>query len=372
MGAASASASTRMGVSPAASVARTRMGATPSEQPVSADDPAPVRNRMGRGATHVVSGPSEVSVAARTAPAATGAGPWKRRLIWVASLLAAATAVVFLARWLREVPAVADFIVRYPGTPTMSRATPEGVSGWIGWQHFFNMFFMVLIVRTGLQVRNEKKAPGYFTARKNSFFSPPGATPKKVSLSQWIHQALDVFWMLNGVIFVVLLIVTDQWLRIVPTHWDVIPNALSAGLQYASLEWPHENGWIHYNALQMLTYTMTVFIAAPLAIISGIRFSTWWPDTNTRLTKIYPIEIARAIHFPVMLYFVAFTVVHISLVMLTGALRNLNHMYTSRDTTDWIGLLVFLGSLLVIAAAWILTKPLFIRPVARRFGALSK
>ena len=32
-------------------------------------------------------------------------------------------------------------------------------------------------------------------------------------------------------------------------------------------------------------------------------------------------------HFPVMLYFVAFTVVHVALVFATGALRNLNHMY---------------------------------------------
>ncbi|MBP1326700.1 thiosulfate reductase cytochrome b subunit [Leucobacter exalbidus] len=242
----------------------------------------------------------------------------------------------------------------------------------MGWQHFFNMFFMVLIVRTGLQVRNEKKAPAYFTPKARSFFSPKGSTPKKVSISQWIHQALDVFWMLNGLIFVVLLFVTGQWMKIVPTSWDVFPNMVSAGLQYVSLNWPHENGWLHYNALQMIAYFVTVFIAAPLAVISGIRFSTWWPDQNSRLTKIYPVEWARAIHFPVMIYFVAFTAVHVFLVMFTGVLKNLNHMYTSRDVVDGWGLAIFVGSLIVIAAGWVLTKPLFMQPIAEKFGSLSK
>ena len=62
------------------------------------------------------------------------------------------------------------------------------------------------------------------------------------------------------------LFVTGQWMRIVPTSWDVFPNAVSAALQYVSLDWPTENGWVNYNALQLLAYFTTVFIAAPLAI----------------------------------------------------------------------------------------------------------
>ncbi|MEU5849212.1 hypothetical protein [Saccharopolyspora shandongensis] len=47
--------------------------------------------------------------------------------------------------------------------------------------------------------------------------------------------------------------------------WEVFPNALSAALQYASLDWPTENGWVHYNALQQLAYFTTVLVATPLA-----------------------------------------------------------------------------------------------------------
>jgi thiosulfate reductase cytochrome b subunit len=173
-------------------------------------------------------------------------------------------------------------------------------------------------------------------------------------------------------IFIALLLVSGHWTRIVPMSWDIFPNMLSAAVQYASLDWPTENGWVHYNALQVMAYCLTVFIAAPLAVLTGVRMSTWWPERAKRLTKIYPVEWARALHFPVMLYFVAFTVVHVFLVFFTGALRNLNHMYGSRDIVDWWGLVIFLISLLVIAAALFLTQPLFTTPIATRMGKVTK
>ena len=78
-------------------------------------------------------------------------------------------------------------------------------------------------------------------------------TPRKISLDLWLHLSLDALWVLNGLIFIVLLFATGQWMRLVPTSWDVFPNAVSAGVQYLSLEWPVENGWNNYNSLQQLT-----------------------------------------------------------------------------------------------------------------------
>ena len=371
---ASAGGPTRMGGGNTSGSAPTRMGSAGA--PASAGAPS----RMGNTSAPAQSVPGtapRMQPTPTTIVVAPSRNPfrniqWKRVLPAAVGLLVVAAAIVFLARWMRTLPEIQGFLLDFPGNPTLPDTAPTGLPAWMGWQHFLNLFFLVLIVRTGLQVRNEKKAPAHFTAKANSFFSPKGSTPKKVSLSQWLHQSLDVLWVANGIIFIVLLFASAQWMKIVPTSLDVFPNALSAALQYASLDWPHENGWLHYNALQMLAYFTTVFVAAPLAVISGMRFSTWWPDKNERLSKIYPIEIARAVHFPVMLYFVGFTLVHVFLVFFTGALRNLNHMYASRDVVDWIGLLIFLASLLVIAAAWFLTKPLFMRPVAGKLGTLSK
>ncbi|MFC0247522.1 cytochrome b/b6 domain-containing protein [Citricoccus parietis] len=380
MGGASAPAKTRMGGAPAAgSASSASTGATSPAAAPSSAIAAPAAS-----STASPSGTAAPTASANRPPSGTSTKPgtadqqpkerpaWVRPAVIIGGLVVVAAAVVLGARWLRTLEGVQEFIATYDGHSTQLDAAPEGMPWWMGWQHFFNMFLIVLIIRTGLQVRNERKPPGYWTAKKGSFFSPKSNTPKKVSLTQWLHQSLDVLWVLNGLIFVILLIVTGHWMRIVPTDWDVFPNMLSGAIQYASLDWPTENGWVHYNALQTVAYGFTVFIAAPLAILSGIRFSTWWPDNAERLNKIYPVEWARATHFPVMIYFVAFTIVHVFLVFFTGALRNLNHMYTSRDVVDWWGLVIFLVSLVVIAAAWFLTKPMFTTPIAARMGKISK
>ena len=297
---------------------------------------------------------------------------WKRAAVGVGAAVLAALVLVLLARWARTMPGVQEFIATYDGHAPQPEGTPEGIPAWLGWQHFLNMFFIVLIVRTGLQVRTEKRPAGYWKPKDGGFFSPKGNTPKKVSLSQWLHQVLDVAWVVNGAVFIVLLAVTGHWARIVPTSWEIVPHMGSVALQYASLDWPTENGWIHYNALQVVAYFLTVYVAAPLAIITGLRMSTWWPQKAEGLNRVFPIEAARALHFPVMLYFVAFTVVHVFLVFFTGALRNLNHMYTSRDVTDWWGLVIFLVSVAVIAAAWFLTRPVFTTPIAQKTGTVTK
>jgi thiosulfate reductase cytochrome b subunit len=362
----------RMGGAPATAAAVSN--ASGSNGPVTAA-PAVVPSASSTTSGAAASVPVGRAGTPGPAGAATPAAPqrpWVKPVVITVALVVVAALAVLGARWLRTLEGVQEFIATYDGHASQPVAAPEGMPWWLGWQHFFNMFFIVLIIRTGLQVRTERKPPGYWTANKDSFFSPAGNTPKKVSLSQWLHQCLDVLWVVNGIIFVVLLFGTGHWMRIVPTSWDVFPNMVSGAIQYASLDWPTENGWVHYNALQVMAYFTTVFIAAPLAIATGIRISTWWPERVAWLNRVYPVEWARAVHFPVMLYFVAFTIVHVFLVFFTGALANLNHMYTSRDVVDWWGLVIFLASLVVIAAAWFLTKPMFTTPIAARMGKVSK
>ncbi len=276
--------------------------------------------------------------------------------------LLAGAAVAFV-RALLTLPYMQDFLAAFPGEYDPPIHVEPGFAPWIGWQHFFNMFLIVLIIRSGLRVRSEK--------RPTAFWTSPRKAKHKISLTLWFHQSLDLLWLVNGVIFVVLIFVTGHWVRIVPTSWEVLPNALSAALQYVSLDWPHENGWNNYNSLQQLAYFATVFIAAPLATITGIRMSGLWPKNAERLSKAYPVEWARAVHFPVMLYFVAFIVVHVALVMLTGFQRNLNHMYASQDAVTWTGFWVFIASLVVVAAGWIAARPLVLAPIARVFGTVS-
>ncbi|WP_295826545.1 cytochrome b/b6 domain-containing protein [uncultured Microbacterium sp.] len=278
---------------------------------------------------------------------------------------------VLIARFVLAIGPGREFLAAFPGEYHLPESAPVGLPVWLNWSHFLNSLFLLLIIRTGWQVRREK--------RPAAFWSPRNNKKRRISLGLWFHQALDILWIANGVVFVVLLFVTGQWMRIVPTSWEVFPNALSAALQYASLDWPTENGWVNYNSLQQLSYFAITFVAAPLAIISGVRLSGVWPKDAEKLNKLYPIEWARKVHFPTMLFFVAFIVVHVALVLATGALRNLNHMYAARGsedpaayTSDPTGLLIFAASLVVMAAAWVAARPAVLMPIARLFGEVKQ
>lgn len=311
---------------------------------------------------------------AAAAAASTGGRTGRADLVWtglVTALLAGfgalivATAGVFLVRIGLSLPFMRDFLAAFPGEYQLPPAAEPGFPVWVQWQHFLTVFLMAMIIRSGLQVRTQKRPDSFWTPR----WSTDGRG--KMSLMLWFHLSVDLLWIVNGVIFVVLLFVTGHWMRIVPTSWEVFPNAVSAALQYASLDWPTHNGWVNYNSLQQLMYFLTIFVAAPLAVITGARMSFLWPKGADRLNRWYPVEWARAVHFPVMLYFVGFIVVHVTLVFATGALRNLNHIYGGVDTSTVTGLLLFAGSVVVVAAAVLLARPALLAPIAGLLGRVS-
>jgi thiosulfate reductase cytochrome b subunit len=297
--------------------------------------------------------------------------PWFKLLWIVPIVLVAGAIIVFAAQAFRASAAGVDFLKTYPGRSELPRWAPVGFPAWLEWQHFLSAFFILLIVRTGIQIRTTRRPPAYWT-RNNAGLIRTKGQPVRIGLSLWFHLSVDILWILNGALFYVLLFATGQWVRIIPVHWDVFPNAVSAGIQYASLNWPTEDGWSNYNALQLLTYFLTVFVAAPLAILTGVRMVPGLALRFQKIDKIYPVSLARKVHFPVMIYFVAFTVVHVTLVLATGALRNLNHMYAGRDDQNWIGFGIFAGSVLLMVAAWIAVRPTILASIATLTGNVRR
>jgi thiosulfate reductase cytochrome b subunit len=291
-------------------------------------------------------------------------------LLWVIPVaIVVLAAVVLGAQWLRTMPGVQSFLADYPGQ-VERQGGPQGFPLWVQWSHFFNLLLILLIIRSGWHVRTRQRPPAYWTRNNQGLIRTKGK-PTKVSLDLWFHQSLDALWVANGLVFYIMLFATGQWQRIIPSSWEHIPNALSAALQYASLDWPHENAWVSYNSLQIIAYFVTVFIAAPLAILTGVRMSGAWPK-DAKINKIYPVELARAIHFPVMLYFVLFILVHVTLVFTTGALRNLNHMFGGRDDESWTGFWFFSAALAIMIILWFAAKPIILRPIANLMGKVTK
>ncbi len=126
------------------------------------------------------------------------------------------------------------------------------------------------------------------------------------------------------------------------------------------------------NALQTLAYFVTVFVAAPLAVLTGLRMTPGLAARWKPLERVFPVQLARLLHFPIMVYFVLFIIVHVALVLLTGALNNLNHMYAIRDDQSWWGFGLFMASLVVMAVAWVAAKPSILAMIAGLSGKVRR
>ncbi|HZE16089.1 MAG TPA: molybdopterin-dependent oxidoreductase, partial [Mycobacterium sp.] len=191
-----------------------------------------------------------------------------------------------------------------------------------------------------------------------------------IGLARWWHLGIDVLWLLNGAVFYVLLFATGQCRHIVPTSWDVFPNAASVAIQYLSLDWPTDNGWVAYNGMQLLAYFTTVFIAAPAALITGLGMSPALSQRVHWLSKRLSIQHARSLHFLVLVYFLFFIGVHVTMVLTTSALRNLNHMFAARDDNGWVGFSIFTVAMVVVAIGWVAATPFTYRHprVVQRVG----
>jgi thiosulfate reductase cytochrome b subunit len=201
--------------------------------------------------------------------------------------------------------------------------------------------------------RIQKPVPSdpVWTAKQDSISLPrhlglPGIR-HSIGLARWWHLGTDCLWLLNGIVFYVLLFTTSQWRRVAPTSWTVFPNALSVLIQYLSLHWPTENGWNVYNSLQLLAYFITLFIAAPLALITGLGMSPALSTRFKRISKYLSIQTTRSLHFLVLVWFLVFIVMHVTLVFATGMLNNLNH--------------IFAASMVVVAVGWITATPFTLR-----------
>jgi thiosulfate reductase cytochrome b subunit len=294
-----------------------------------------------------------------------------KHLRWAIPAAAALAVAVLAAQAIRASDGGQDFVAAFDGQAALPAWAPVGFPAWLQWQHGISAFLMLLIIRSGWLIRTTRKPDAYFTRHNTGLLRTRGE-PARISLQVWFHLTLDALWILNGAVFYVLLFATGQWVRVVPTSWEVFPHAVSAALQYASLDWPTENGWVNYNALQVLSYFAVIFVMAPLAIITGLRMvpglATWW----RRFERVYPLALARRIHFPLMLVFVAFIVVHVFLVFATGALRNLNHMYAGRDDTGWVGVIVFAITVAIMVLAWFGLRPVVLRMVASTMGRVGR
>jgi thiosulfate reductase cytochrome b subunit len=184
--------------------------------------------------------------------------------------------------------------------------------------HWTNAILLVGMIGSGLQIYGAYR---YLGPRGGPFYPNPWngkAFPHWAGLGGWLAPALNwhfaLAWpfVIGGGTYLAYLLFSGEWRALVFRPSDV-PRAVQMQLYYLHLRRDHPPQGKH-NALQKAAYTFIVLLAA-LSVASG--FAIYKPDQLAWLTRLFGgYELARFWHFWAVFVFLAFSLVHVSLVFL--------------------------------------------------------
>jgi DMSO/TMAO reductase YedYZ molybdopterin-dependent catalytic subunit/thiosulfate reductase cytochrome b subunit len=312
--------------------------------------------------------------------------PDRRFRIWIrpSILIGAAIAILSLiaAAWIEVAVIGMPSIPPVPQIYPNNFAGPHGFPLWVRYCHFFNLFFVMLLIRSGLSILmdhprlyfNDHCTPGsewirftplevprgrIWTAKDDArYISPVVGTPgyrHTIGVARIWHFITVHGFIVTGVIFIAMLFATEQWKRLVPTSPVVLVQAWNTWVHYATFHMPTEpNGFYGYNALQQIAYFMAVFVFGVVAILTGVAMSPAVVNRFPWYAKVFGgRQTARSIHFLTMLGFLAFLVVHVTLIVMTGFVRNMNHIVLGTDDQGRLGMLLGFTGIGLVILSWV-------------------
>ncbi len=145
------------------------------------------------------------------------------------------------------------------------------------------------------------------------------------------HFFFAWFFVINGLVYLLYGLIAGHFHRdLVPTRDQLTPKHLAHEVaEHARLRFPKGEDARHYNSLQKLAYVGVIFILLPLMVLTGLTMS---PGFNAIFPWLLDLfggrQSARTIHFITASLIVAFVVVHIVMVLLSGVWTNLRSMIT--------------------------------------------
>ena len=183
--------------------------------------------------------------------------------------------------------------------------------------HWVNAVVLLGMIASGLQIY---AAFSHFGPRGAPYPNPfdGKAFPEWSRLGGWLagglnwHFALAWPFVITGLIYLGFLVLTGEWRSLLFRFRDIGP-AWQMQRYYLGLRSEHPAQGKH-NALQKLAYTLIVVMGA-LAVASG--FAIYKPVQLSWLTALFGgYELTRYWHFLFVWVFVAFTLLHVVLVLL--------------------------------------------------------
>jgi sulfoxide reductase catalytic subunit YedY len=246
---------------------------------------------------------------------------------------------------------------------------------WLRATHWINAFFIGYLIRSGVQILGsyprlywrDDSRPGHewltLTRRKIPTNRVWTSLEQELDVPLWLgqpggnnlglgriwHFLCVLFWILNGVLYVALLIFSGEWTRLAPTDWAIFPRAWETFVTYATFQLPPASEFQPYDALQQLSYFAVIFLLGPFLIATGAAQS---PAIAARFPWYLKLfggrQAARSLHFLGLLAFVAFIAVHTTLVIITGAGKNFALIFFGQAGAEFEQLALFLVPLLIL------------------------
>ncbi|HEY5365129.1 MAG TPA: cytochrome b/b6 domain-containing protein [Casimicrobiaceae bacterium] len=152
-----------------------------------------------------------------------------------------------------------------------------------------------------------------------------------LSMSRTWHFFFAWVLVFNGLAYVVYSIVTRHLARdLAPTRGDVAGIRQSI-VDHLHLRHPAGEESKRYNVLQKFAYLFVIFVLLPLTILMGLGMSPWLDGVWPGWVGVFGgRQSVRTLHFICAWLIVAFVLVHVFEVIITGVYNNLRSMITGR------------------------------------------
>jgi thiosulfate reductase cytochrome b subunit len=244
--------------------------------------------------------------------------------------------------------------------------------------HWINAFVLIILLMSGLQIFNAH--PALYWGNKSAFARPllfmgavrgssgqmkgiteilghkfdttgvlgaskvegqmtPRGFPAWATIPslQWLamgrrwHFFFAWIFVANGLIYVLYSLLSRHFSRdLLPSGRDLKSLGRTAW-NHLLFRFPKGEEAKHYNVLQRITYLIVMFGLLPLAVLTGLAMSPWIDAAFPWLPASFDgRQSARTIHFITAFSLVIFFLIHVFIVIVSGAWNNLRSMITGR------------------------------------------
>jgi thiosulfate reductase cytochrome b subunit len=151
------------------------------------------------------------------------------------------------------------------------------------------------------------------------------------------HFFFAWLFVINGLIYLAYGLLSRHFRRdLLPKPVELTPAHLGHEIaDHARLRFPRGEKSRHYNTLQKLAYLSVIFLALPLMIATGLTMSPGFDAYAPWLLDVFGgRQSARTLHFITASALIAFVVIHVAMVLVSGVFNNMRSMITGRYAID--------------------------------------